>query len=147
MSILGEVRNGVVVLESGASLGEGTIVRVEPVEKDHAVRSGSPQVRNDALAHEIEPRFRQLAKTWKQETNHLSSSVRMAKHPAYLEIIALGKAVLPFLLAELRRDPDFWFAALRAITGENPAPPSSAGKVKEIARAWVTWGRERGLIE
>jgi hypothetical protein len=30
MSFLGEVRNGVVVLEPGVSLGEGTRVRVEP---------------------------------------------------------------------------------------------------------------------
>jgi hypothetical protein len=32
MSYRGEVRNGVIVLEPGASLAEGTIVRVEPVE-------------------------------------------------------------------------------------------------------------------
>lgn len=32
MSYLGEVRNGVVVLENGVSLDEGTKVHVEPVE-------------------------------------------------------------------------------------------------------------------
>jgi hypothetical protein len=70
----------------------------------------------------------------------------MAKHPAYQEIILMGQQVVPLLLAELRRDPDFWFAALRAITGENPVPPASAGKVKEMARAWIAWGKARGYI-
>ena len=35
MSYLGEVRNGVIVLEEEASLAEGTKVRVEPVEESH----------------------------------------------------------------------------------------------------------------
>ena len=39
MSFQGEVRNGVVVLEAGAMLSEGTIVRVEPVG---AVPSAEP---------------------------------------------------------------------------------------------------------
>ena len=33
MSILGHVQNGVVVLDAGASLPDGTAVRVEPVER------------------------------------------------------------------------------------------------------------------
>ncbi len=70
----------------------------------------------------------------------------MAKHPAYRQIVEMGPAVVPLLLAELKRKPDFWFAALREITGENPAPPASAGKIKEMARAWVEWGRKRGLV-
>jgi hypothetical protein len=32
MTYRGEVKNGVIVLESGAILGEGTVVRVEPVD-------------------------------------------------------------------------------------------------------------------
>jgi hypothetical protein len=67
----------------------------------------------DAPAKDMETRFYQLVKQWKKATEHLSSSTRMAKHPAYREIIAMGKPALPLLLAELKRDPDFWFAALR----------------------------------
>ncbi len=91
-------------------------------------------------------RFRELVKQWKEGTGHLSSAARMAKHPAYREIIRMGSAAVPLLLAELKRDPDFWFAALREITKENPVPERSAGKVKEMARAWMEWGRERGYI-
>ncbi len=95
----------------------------------------------------IESRFRELAKQWKKETLHLSSAARMAKHPAYQEIIGMGQQVVPLMLAELKRRPDFWFAALRAITGENPVSPDSAGKIAEMARAWIVWGESKGYIE
>lgn len=95
---------------------------------------------------ELETRFRQLARKWINETEYLSSAARMAEHPTYQEIIQLGQPAVPLLLAELRRRPDFWFAALRAITGENPVPPQSAGKVKDMAAAWLAWGQAKGLI-
>ena len=95
---------------------------------------------------EDQKRFRELVKRWKEGAAHLSSTARMAKHPAYREIVQMGPAAVPRLLAELKRDPDFWFAALREITKENPVPERSAGKVKEMARAWMEWGRERGYI-
>ena len=92
-------------------------------------------------------RFRELVKQWKEGAAHLSSTIRMAKHPAYREIVQMGSAAVPLLLAELKRDPDFWFAALREITKENPVPEGSAGKVKDMARAWIEWGRRRGYIQ
>jgi hypothetical protein len=96
---------------------------------------------------QVQERFRQLAKQWKQETEHLSSTARMIRHPAYQEIIRMGEPAVPLLLAELRRDPDFWFAALRTITGDDPVPAASTGKVREMARAWIEWGRAKGLIK
>ncbi len=95
---------------------------------------------------EAQKRFRELVKRWKEGAAHLSSTARMAKHPAHREIVQMGPAAVPLLLAELKRDPDFWFAALREITGENPVPKESAGKLKDMARAWIEWGRERGYI-
>src|SRR5437764_11567320 len=79
-----------------------------------------------------ETKFRSLVRRWEKETAHLSSAARMARHPAYQEIIGMGQQVVPLLLAELKRKPDFWFAALRAVTGEDPVPPESAGKIKEM---------------
>ncbi len=116
-------------------------------EKNQMANSIKPTSDQGLPASEHESRFRKLAKTWKQETAHLSSTVRMANHPAYREIIALGPAAVPLILAELCREPDFCFAALREITGENPVPSTSAGKVAEMAGAWIEWGRTRGLIE
>src|SRR5207244_10748962 len=96
---------------------------------------------------EVRRRFQRLAKKWREETAHLSSTVRMSQHPAYREIVAMNWDVVPLLLAELQRRPDFWFAALREITGEEPVPAESAGNLKAMARAWVEWGRAKGLVE
>jgi hypothetical protein len=56
----------------------------------------------------------------------------------------MGQRAVPLLLAEMRREPDDWFWALRAITGANPVPPASHGNLQAIAEAWIQWGLEKG---
>jgi hypothetical protein len=94
-----------------------------------------------------EQRFRKLAETWKRDTLYLSSAAKKAVHPAYQGIIGLGEPAVPWILEELKKDPRDWFWALTAITGENPVPEASAGKVEEMAAAWLRWGREQGYIQ
>ncbi len=93
---------------------------------------------------DLQRRFLDLATRWKQERGPLSSSALLAAHPAYQEIIALGPDVVPLLLAELELEPDHWFRALHALTGADPVPPESRGKLREMATAWLRWGREQG---
>jgi hypothetical protein len=94
----------------------------------------------------LEARFRALVDRWKAERGHTSSVQEMAMHPAYQQIIGLGEPVLPLLLREMQQNPSHWTWALRSITGENPVPPESRGKVDEMAAAWTKWGRERGYL-
>jgi hypothetical protein len=54
--------------------------------------------------------------------------------------VKLGRPAVPYILEELRRDPDHWFAALYLITGENPVPQNFTGTVEEAADLWVRWG-------
>ncbi len=96
---------------------------------------------------EFERTFHELVRAWKEKSGILSLTTQMAVIPEYQRIIGMGPAVLPLLLEELRRKPDWWFWALRAITGENPAPPEAAGKLKEITAAWIAWGQQHGLIQ
>ncbi len=95
----------------------------------------------------LEARFRSLAKRWKKDTELDSSITRMIRHSAYQEIIGMGEQVVPLLLDELRREPDFWFAALQKITGVDPVPKASAGKINEMTKAWIDWGRDKGLLQ
>ena len=53
---------------------------------------------------------------------------------------------LPLILAELEKEPDHWFWALEAITGENPVSENDAGDMEASAKAWVKWGRQNGLL-
>ena len=92
----------------------------------------------------VAARFQRLAAVWRAETSHLSSGTKMAEHHAYQEIIGMGTAVVPLLLADLGRQPDHWFVALKAITGANPVGPADRGRIDKMANAWLQWGTENG---
>lgn len=95
---------------------------------------------------DVRARFEVLAQRWREETEFHSAASALFMHPAYQEIIGLGPAVLPLMLADLEKTHDHWFWALRAITGENPVPAKERGKVDRMAERWAAWGRARGLL-
>ena len=85
-----------------------------------------------------------LVEEWHQETGMMSLVSKIVMHPAYQRIIGMGQPVIPLILRELEREPDHWFWALRAITGANPVKPEQQGRLKQMAQAWITWGKEHG---
>jgi hypothetical protein len=89
--------------------------------------------------------FASLVEEWKAACGPTSSVTRMANIPAYQKIIAMGEVAIPLLLAELEREPDHWFIALHAITGADPVPKESSGRLKEMTTAWLRWGKEHGF--
>lgn len=106
-----------------------------------SLTEAEPPVATDKLAK----RFETLAEAWRKECAHLSSVREMVLHPAYQQIIGMGKDAVPFLLRELERQPDHWFWALWAITQENPVHPEHQGQVREMARDWLEWARRKGI--
>jgi hypothetical protein len=88
--------------------------------------------------------FAQLADQWRKERGATSMAKHMAEHPAYRKIVAMGDKAVPLILAELERQPDHWFIALHEITSASPVPEESRGKIKEMADAWIQWGRQHG---
>ena len=95
------------------------------------------------VAPQAEPaeRFQKLAATWKSAVRFLSDTDEMCSHPAYQEIIGMGAAALPFIFLELEREPDNWFWALKAITGEDPVPEEHRGNVELMAKDWLLWAQ------
>jgi len=91
--------------------------------------------------------FQRLVGAWKAERGHSSKVTELAMHPAYQQIIGMGKDAIPLLLEEMKERPDHWDWALRAITGIDPVPREAWGKLGEIAAAWIHWGRVQGYIE
>ncbi len=92
----------------------------------------------------LEEKFHRLADTWQNAVAHLSSSSKRDNHPVYREIIALGPPVVPCLLRDLEANHRHWFAALAAISGENPVPKEDAGDILKMANAWLKWGKDKG---
>ncbi|HVC51760.1 MAG TPA: hypothetical protein VND87_07045 [Stellaceae bacterium] len=90
--------------------------------------------------------FIALATQWTRETGHVASIARRRQHPAYKNIIKLGKSAVPLLLDSLRTRPDYWFPALRELTGEDPVQDDDRGYYDRMAAAWLQWGKDRQLI-
>lgn len=101
-----------------------------------------------AAQSHIEVKFKKLAEQWKSETWFLSSVKEMSIHPAYQQIIGLGPDVIPLLLRELDQndEPEHWFWALNAITGENPVAPEQRGILNEMKKAWIEWGKSKSYV-
>ena len=92
----------------------------------------------------IEEKFENLVKRWKEETAFASTVLEMTTHPAYQQIIVIGPNDIHLILNKLSEKPDHWFWALKAITCEDPVPENSRGDLNEMAKAWIDWGKEKG---
>jgi hypothetical protein len=96
------------------------------------------------VSEELISDFNSLAQQWERERPHGADVFEMVTHPTYQRIIGMGPDIVPFLLGELERKPGHWFWALHAITGANPVPPESQGNLKDMAKAWIDWGKKQG---
>ncbi len=90
--------------------------------------------------------FRRLANRWRQQTAFSSSTTAMAMHPDYQAIIGMGPAALPMILEALSEGRGHWFWALKAISGVDPVPPQDRGAIPRMKKAWLDWGRAKGLL-
>ena len=93
--------------------------------------------------------FKEQVERWKRDTQHWSSVAKMISHPSYLRVIGLarkstGAEIERLLLQELEAEPDHWFAALSAITGEDPVQPQN--DFDESVAAWLEWGKQKGIL-
>jgi hypothetical protein len=95
---------------------------------------------------EVEQKFRKLRDEWKAKRGHHSETAKLVIHPAYQQIIGIGPDAIGLILRELEVAPDRWYWALRAITGEDPVPPSKRGDSEAMTHAWLDWGRSRGYL-
>lgn len=140
------------VVSRWATMATEIIDTVAPIGPDTGAVAGLDQLRehletaNRIVASPTARLFQKLVEVWKAETGYLSSPTAMTSHWAYQRIIQLGQPVVPLLLRELQRELDFWFTALKTITGVDPVPPEARGRVAEMAEAWVRWGQSNNLI-
>ena len=97
---------------------------------------------------ELEKEFQELANQWRHDTGHFSIVSQMTRHPAYQSIIEMGEPAIPLILKDLQAQPDHWFPALAAISGESPQiPEEDRGRMRAITKIWIEWGKTKGYIE
>jgi hypothetical protein len=117
---------------------------IPTLSSDARIKAQVRQMTFHALGDDVETKFKTLTDKWKAERGPISSIGRLSMHPAYQQIIGMGDVVVPLILRELEQQPDHWFWALHAITGADPVPESSRGIMREMASAWVNWGKGNG---
>lgn len=87
----------------------------------------------------MKERFNELKEIWKNDTRFLSDSNKIINHPAYLEIINMGKQVLPFIIDDMRETNNHWFVALEIITGVKPVLIAHYGNIPLMVNDWLNW--------
>ncbi|MCY4449837.1 MAG: N-6 DNA methylase [Chloroflexi bacterium] len=90
--------------------------------------------------------FDRLVSEWEHDRPKGVDLHEMVMHPAYQRIVGMGVQAVPWLLERLERQPGHWFVALGTITGADPVPTESQGKIDEMAAAWLEWGRRLGYL-
>ncbi len=111
-------------------------------DKERHILASYSVTRSFRLPPELE--FWRLAAQWKHDTYWDSSVTQKILHPCYQQIIGMGPVAVPRILKALSFEPDFWFDALTAITGEQPVPLEHAGDMQAMANDWLEWGRLNG---
>lgn len=123
-----------------------------PANLDHIgdlaarVRRFRTGLRNLTNAADDAVMFNLLAESWRSSTASVASSSAHAMTSDYLRIIGMGERALPLMLEDMRKSPDHWFAALQAITGENPVPEEARGRLAAMADCWISWGELNGYL-
>jgi len=95
----------------------------------------------------MQKEFDVLVKKWHEERGEYSVVKRMTNSDSYKKILAMSEEIaVPLIIGQLEKEgdePDHWFEALRILTGVNPVPQKSFGKIKEMAEAWIDWYRTK----
>ena len=94
----------------------------------------------------VQDQFEELFEKWQSETALLSSATAIVSHQAYLQMIKMGDAVIPFILMKLQKNPQHLFFALYQITGDNPVPYTHAGNLQLMTADWLNWGQSKGYF-
>jgi hypothetical protein len=86
-------------------------------------------------------RFLDLKSKWKRHTRF--KSFGLTDDPHYAAIIDLGKRVVPLIIESLEKEPDWWFEALRRLTGFDPIKKEQWGDLASIRETWLKLWRTR----
>ncbi len=117
-----------------------------PLPRGVARASGAVE-RVDATKTGVAELFERDLQEWRSDTRFSSSLAAKLSHPAYLRILALGRAALPLILKDLQQGGGHWFSALRAVAREDPVPPEHRSLPRLMREDWLRWGAEKGLID
>jgi hypothetical protein len=126
------------------SVYDAAFIATQPLETGYTWDTLSLDLAQRRLS--LATTFQSLKENWKNTRGPTSSITQLVLHASYQRIIGLGLEVVPHILAELSKETDHWFWALKSITGEDPVPDDAGGDLSRMTTAWLDWGRDRSYI-
>ena len=99
---------------------------------------------NDAEWETLADEFEALARQLERDTWYDSTGRVMHNHPAKIRITEMGERALPLIFARMQKHRLHWYGTLAEITGADPVPEESRGRIREMTAHWLRWGRENG---
>jgi hypothetical protein len=129
------------------AIGRIEKVALSEIVEDRDIKSAEGDLNQsgiEELPATLESTFRMHAENWHAATQHSSSLTEMLDHPSYRAIVMMGAAAIPLILRELEARPDYWFAALTRITGDNLSKDLD---FNAAVRAWLDWGKKNRYLE
>ena len=121
----------------------GSDFKIDTIDDAMVVLIPSQISINEDFVHRLW--FELLVQKWKNETKYYSFSKEIVGSESYKEILKMGRIALPFIFAELEREPTHWFHALKQITNENPVKETSKGNIQLMTNDWVSWAKIQGI--
>jgi hypothetical protein len=115
----------------------------EAILIDDAYRAGFEHFSSAVTTETFQSKFFRLTTAWKDATRFTSSYNQLLANPSYLELIAMGQKVLPYIFKEMQKEPDHWFLALHVLTSVNPVKPENMGNVAEMTKDWLEWAKTK----
>lgn len=96
----------------------------------------------------IEDQFNKLAFQWRKETGGYSTTPQITRNGRYVDIIGMGMKVVPLILKDLQKEPDYWFVALSHIVKPDvdPIAKEHFGDLEKMTEDWLKWGKENKII-
>lgn len=115
---------------------------------NHVIRLYTKNTSISPQPSAFEKQFYSLSKKWKKEVGGYSTMIHITGNDNYLDIIGMGKDVVPLILKELEKEADYWFVALKhtAKPDTDPVPDDHYGDIEKMREDWLNWGKEQKLI-
>lgn len=125
-----------------------TQVRRDVLVNHDSHESYDPRVLSMAFADMRQAVLRQKVDDWIADTQWFSSISSITRHPEFEEIRKMGPLAMKFVLERMVEGDVrvHWFPLLKDISGEDPVPASKRGAIRQMAQAWIKWGRARGHL-
>jgi hypothetical protein len=140
--------------DSSTSWGHGArqqFIKVSPVRLANTASGEqySPAMMEKSIENSTRFLFNQLVEALLSDTHLLSSLSDITLHPAFRAIVAdLGRPALPFILERMSKGEIRvqWFPMLKRIAKCDPVPSEKRGRLRQMAREWIRWGKNNNFL-